>query len=236
MKLDWLWIGDTHAPYVHTDALDFLSCVKKNLFSPKTRVGHVGDEVDGHSWSFHKNDPDLMNPTAEFNAAFDWIQELAKVFKKVDLLESNHGSLHVRRQKDAYLPRQILRTYNEMWDVPKTWRWHMDFTFKLKSGLLCYAHHGKTANVAKLAQSMGMCALQGHYHEKMGVAYWANPLNLFWAAQSGCLIDHKSLAFAYNNTNLKRPLLGSLGIVDGLAVSIPMVLNKRGRWVRRLML
>lgn len=234
MVLDWLWIGDTHAPYSHKDSLSFLRHIKKTYCNKSTKFGHVGDECDAHTWSFHKSDPDLMNPSAEFNAAFDWIQELAELFPKLTLLESNHGSLHVRRQKDAYLPRQILKSYNEMWDVPDTWRWHYEFTFKLSTGAYCYAHHGKSSNVLRLSQSMGMCALQGHYHEKMGVAYWANPHDLYWGAQSGCLIDDKSLAFAYNNTNLKRPLLGSLGIVNGKAISIPMVLNKRGRWVGRL--
>ncbi len=235
MILDWVWIGDTHAPYAHTDALAFIGRIKKTYCNKDTRWGHVGDEVDGHAWSFHKSDPDLANPTREFDDAYHWLQELAKLAPKLTLLESNHGSLFVRRQKDAYLPRQILKSYNEMWDVPDSWTWHFDFTFKLSSGVYCYAHHGKTANVARLSQSMGMCALQGHYHERMGVSYWSNTRNVFWGAQSGCLIDGKSLAFRYNNNNLKRPLLGSIGIVNGKAINIPMILNKRGRWIGRLL-
>lgn len=81
---------------------------------------------------------------------------------------------------------------------------------------------------------MGMSAVQGHYHEKFGVQYWANSLGLYFAAQTGCLVDDHSLAMSYNNTNLKRPLIGCLIIIEGEARTIPMVLNKRGRWIGKL--
>ena len=234
MRLDWLWIGDTHFPYCHTDALDFLSHIKKVL-KPKN-IGHVGDECDGHGWSYHEPDPSLRGVSREFNDAKAMIKHLAKIFPSVTVLESNHGSLFFRKQRTIQLPIEVFKHYNEIWEVPYSWQWHFDYTFKLKDNLYCYAHHGKSNNVVGLSQSMGMCALQGHYHEKMGVAYWANPNNLFWGAQTGCLIDDKSMAFSYNNANLKRPLLGSLGIVNGHAVSIPMILGKNGRWLKRLVL
>lgn len=63
-----------------------------------------------------------------------------------------------------------------------------------------------------------MSCVQGHFHEKFKIYYWANPLGLYWAMQVGCLIDDDSLAFAYNNVNLKRPIIGCGVIVDGVPI------------------
>jgi hypothetical protein len=50
----------------------------------------------------------------------------------------------------------------------------------------------------------------------------------------GCLIDDKSMAFAYNKLQLKRPLIGVGIILDGQPKLLPMILNKEGRWIRKI--
>ena len=52
---------------------------------------------------------------------------------------------------------------------------------------------------------MGMSAVQGHYHTKFLVSWWANPDNLFFAMNVGCLINQKSLAFAYVPPSYSEP-------------------------------
>jgi len=42
------------------------------------------------------------------------------------------------------------------------------------------------------------------------------------------------LAMAYNKNNLKRPVIGCAVIIDGIPQLIPMVLNRKGRWVKKL--
>lgn len=232
MRADWLWIGDLHFPYHHQDTFDFLKRIKKH-YNPKN-VGSVGDEVDGHQISFHQSSTMLPSASEEHSLAYQNIQDLIKIFPKLTIIESNHGSLAFRKAHAHGLPDQILKSYNQMWGAPKSWKWHFDFTFKLSNGNHCYVHHGKTTQVSKLSQSMGMSAIQGHYHEKMGVQYWSNPNGMHFAAQTGCLIDDKSYAFSYNNSNLKRPLLGSLIVIGAQAITIPMITNKKGRWIGRL--
>jgi len=210
----------------------FLKAIKRK-YKPD-RVIQIGDEVDGHAWSFHDPDPDLHSPGDELGKAKAWIDKLYKLFPVMDLIESNHGSLFYRKQKKAGLPKQIFKSYNEIYGVGPKWKWHYDLTIEMSNGALCYFHHGKSASVVKASQSMGMSMVQGHYHESMGVQYWANSLGLYFAAQTGCLIDDDALAFEYNDNNLKRPLIGSLMILNGEARSIPMVLNKRGRWIGKL--
>lgn len=228
-----LVIGDLHFPFHHRDSFSFLKAVKKK-YKPD-RVIQIGDEVDGHSWSFHDSDPDLLSPGQELSLAIDCISRLEKLFPVMDLIESNHGSLVYRKQKSNGLPIGFFKTYNEIYGVSDKWQWHYDLTIKLSDGTPVYFCHGKTAQVVKLSQSIGMSAVQGHYHEKFNVEYWANSLGLYFAAQTGCLVDDNSLAMAYNNTNLKRPILGSLIIVDGQPKMLPMILNKKGRWIGKIL-
>lgn len=227
-----LVIGDLHFPFHHPDTFAFLNAIKKK-YKPD-RVISIGDEVDGHAWSFHDADPDLHSPGDELGKAKVYIEKLFKLFPKMDILDSNHGSLFYRKQKASGLPRAIFKSYNDIYNVGSGWKWHFSLTIELSTGAFCYFHHGKSSNVLTTSQSMGMSTVQGHYHEKMGVQWWANSLGLYFAAQTGCLIDDDTLAFEYNNNNLKRPLIGSLVILNGEAITIPMVLNKRGRWIGKL--
>jgi len=48
--------------------------------------------------------------------------------------------------------------------------------------------------------------------------------------QTGCLIDKKSLAFAYDSMNLNRPIIGCGGIISGSPKLFPMLLDKNGKW------
>ena len=195
----------------------------------------IGDEIDAHSWSFHDSDPDLRSPGDELGEAKHFIHRLYEIFPRMAVIESNHGSLFYRKQKASGLPRAVFKPYNEIYGLPNTWAWHMDLTIKLSDGTWCYFHHGKSSNVMATSQSMGMSTVQGHFHEKMGVQYWANSLGLYFAAQTGCLVDDDSLAMAYNNNNLKRPILGSLIIIEGQPKLLPMVLDKKGRWIGKIL-
>ena len=53
----------------------------------------------------------------------------------------------------------------------------------------------------KVSQTMGMSAVQGHYHTKFVISWWANPDNLFFAMNVGCLINQKSLALLMLKTS-----------------------------------
>lgn len=233
-----LVIGDLHFPYHHPDVFGFLELIKSryelNTDNPEHLIISIGDEADGHGWSYHDKDPELASPGSEYRQARTCMKRLEKIFSKMKILESNHGSLHLRKQKSYGLPKGFFRDYNEAWDVGPDWEWKYEFAIRMINGALCYFHHGKASEVLKLSQSLGMSAVQGHFHEKMGAKYWKSPAGMFWAAQTGCLVDHKSLAMAYARNNLKDPLLGSLIIINGYPVSIPFILDKDHRWIGRL--
>ena len=217
-----LVISDMHIPYHHENLLPFLKSLKIR-YEP-TRIICVGDELDKHAMSFHDSDPDLPSAGDELKRALPVIAQLKELFPVMDLIDSNHGSMVYRKSKAHGIPRSYIRSYNEVLGVDEGWKWHNDLTITLPDGQKVYFHHGKSADAVKTSQAMSMSHCCGHFHESFGVRYWANPNGLFWAINSGCLINDKALAFSYNNVNLKRPIIGTSLIIDGYPVLEPMPL------------
>jgi len=224
-------ISDLHLPFQHVDAFEFLQHLKLK-YNP-TRVICLGDEMDAHALSFHNSDPDLPSAGDELKQALPLIAKLYNIFPEMTLLGSNHSSMIHRKAMAHGLPRAYIKSYNEFLNVGHGWKWVDDLTVDLPDGSRCYYHHGKVSDALKLSQAMGLSCVQGHFHENLGVKYWANPNGIFFALQSGCLVDDKAYAFNYNNVNLKRPIVATSLIIDSLPVLEPMVLGTDGRWVGR---
>ncbi len=225
-----LFISDMHIPYHHEDTIDFLKHLK-DKYNP-TRVICLGDELDKHALSYHDSDPDLPSAGDELRKSIPVIAELFRLFPKMDIIESNHGSLVWRKAKTFGIPKHYIRSYNDVLGVDDGWKWSFDLTLELPNGQKCYVHHGKTSNIIQLSQQMGMCAVQGHYHEAFKIDYWGNSTGLYWGMQCGCLINDDTLAFNYNNVNIKRPIIGTGLIIDSMPVLEPMILGEDGRWKR----
>lgn len=211
-----LFISDMHIPYHHPNTIPFLKMLKER-YNP-TRVICLGDELDKHALSFHDSDPDLMSAGDELRAALPVIAELHELLPVMDLIDSNHGSMVFRKAKHHGIPRHYLKSYNDVLQVGEGWKWSHDLTLTLPSGHKVFVHHGKSAEAIKTSQAMSMSHVCGHFHESFGVKYWANPHDLFFAINSGCLIHDDSYAYSYNNTNLKRPIIGTSLIIDGVPI------------------
>jgi hypothetical protein len=221
-----LFISDLHIPYHHPDSFKFLKYLKKK-YEP-TRIICLGDELDKHAMSFHDSDPDLYSAGHELETSLPFIRELEEMFPKMDILDSNHGSLIWRKAKANGIPKHYIKSYNDVLGVGEGWQWHFDMTLELPNGTQCYVHHGKAPDVLKLSQQMGMNTVQGHYHNKFKIDFWSNPNGLYWGLQTGCLIDDDSLAFSYNNVNVQRPTIGTGLIIDSIPVLEPMILRDDG--------
>lgn len=226
-----LVISDTHAPYHHKDTIRFLKAIKDE-YAPD-RIIHIGDEIDNHAMSYHDHSPDLFSAGEELRQAREVIWQIEDMFPKVDVLESNHGSLWYRKAKTHGIPREALKTYEEILKTKK-WKWHMELIVRLPNGQPCYFHHGRSANVLTASQHYGMSFVQGHYHEKFCVQYWGTSERLNWGMNVGCLVDDDSIAMEYNNSNLKRPIIGCGMIIDSQPKLMPMVLKSNGRWNGKL--
>ena len=145
------------------------------------------------------------------------------MFPVMDIIDSNHGSMVYRKAKEHGISRHYIKSYNDVLQVGTGWVWHNDLTLILPATETLpeqkvYVHHGKSAEAIKTSQAMSMSHVCGHFHESFGIKYWANPNGLFFAMNSGCLIDDHALAFSYNNINLKRPIIGTSLIINGIPI------------------
>jgi predicted phosphodiesterase len=227
-----LFISDMHFPYNHPDVVAFLKALKTK-YKPDLVVC-LGDELDFHAISFHDHDGDLLSPGDELKTSIARLQPIYKMFPKMHLVESNHGSLVYRKGKANGLPKSVLKSYRDVLEAPQGWHWHDDLIVYASDGMPIYVCHGKTSDAIKLSQSMGMSTINGHFHEKFEIRYWGNKMGLYWSVIAGCLIENNSLAFAYNKLNLKRPLIGTAVVIEGQPKLCPMILNSQGRWIKKI--
>jgi hypothetical protein len=223
-----LVLSDMHQPFAHPDAVSFLKAIRTK-YKPD-RVICIGDEVDAHNLSFHDSDPDLMSAGDELKEAISTLMPIYKLFPKVDVIDSNHGSLAFRKAYANGIPKAYLRSYGEVLSAPTGWKWHTDLTITMSDGNQVYFHHGLSSNILKVVKEYSINVCQGHFHNSAGVQYASTPEKLLWGLQVGCLINDKSMAFAYNKTTLGRPLIGVGLIIDGQPRWLPMILGRHGRW------
>ncbi len=221
-----------HLPYHHKDLIPFLKAIKKK-YSPD-RVVCIGDEVDYHAISFHTSDPELFAPSDELKYALLHLKQIYKIFPQCDVIDSNHGSLVYRKAKAMGLPRNVFKSYNDILEAPKSWKWHNDLVLSLSDGTKVYFHHARSSNVLRASQQMGMNVVFGHHHNKFCIQNWTNGIKRSWGMFVGCLIDAKSLAFAYGRNNLTQPIVGLGIILNGEPKLIPMKLDSKGRWTGKL--
>ncbi len=226
-----LVISDMHLPYQHKDAIKFLAEIKKE-FKPD-RVINIGDLLDFHAISMHTHDPDLASAGHELTMARKYVKELESIYPQVTEVDSNHSSLVYRRAIKYGMSREFLKEYGDFLGTKK-WNWVDDLTLTMSNGQRCFFTHGRSADVLKVSQTMGMSAVQGHYHTKFLVSYWANPDNLFFAMNVGCLINQKSLSMNYAKNFRTRFILGCAIILDGVPRLLPMQLNDKGDWIKRI--
>lgn len=222
-----LIIPDTHIPYSHPDYIKFLKYLKEK-YAPDIAI-HLGDELDYHAISFHDSDSSLLSADMELdNAIIELHEGLHRLFPKLYLLESNHGSLVYRKMKSNGLPIRVLKPLHELYETP-LWTWHHDILLLTNHGPV-YFCHGKSSTYGKLAKEMGCSAVQGHYHGKFEITWHRTATGSRFNAFAGCLVDEDSMAMAYARNNLPKPVLGAM-FIDGNGIPrlLKMKLNNEGR-------
>jgi len=226
-----LVISDLHSPFMHQDTVPFLKAVK-NRFKPDLVI-NIGDEIDGHSWSYHEKDQSLPNPDLEISLAIKKLKPIYKLFPNCHVIDSNHGSLAIRKSKTNSIPNAFIRPNKEVIKAPQGWTWHKQLYIKMSNGNMVKFVHGIGSNAWKSAKDLGISLVQGHYHTKLfsHIEFVQSLNKTIFALQVGCLIDDYSMAFAYNKTIAKRPSIGCGVIVRGIPMPIAMIRDKHNRWV-----
>jgi predicted phosphodiesterase len=226
-----LVISDMHHPYSHPDTFEFLKALKKKYAFDKVLC--IGDEVDFHALSFHDSNPDLPSAGYELSLAIKYLKPIYKLFPEVEVVESNHGSMVLRKALNAGMPLKAIRSYNEILEAPKGWEWKFDTRINTPIGEV-YFCHGKSSSPGKMAKSYGMSVVQGHHHEIAQVTYISTPGKIMFDMHVGCLADDRSLALGYNKINPKRPIISVGIIIGGMPQVIPMILNSDYRWIGKI--
>ena len=226
-----LVISDLHIPYHHKDSFAFLQEIKKE-YKPDFIV-NIGDLLDFHAISMHSHNPDLPSPGDELKLSKEYVKELEYIFPNMIEVESNHSSLVFRRALRYGMSKEFLKSYGDFLGTKK-WEWVDDLTLEMSNKQKCFFTHGRATDILKVSQTMGMSAVQGHYHTKFVIQWWANPDNLFFAMNVGCLINQKSMAFAYAKNFRTRFIVGCGIILNGVPRLLPMMLNNKGKWIKEL--
>lgn len=207
-----LYIPDTHGPFMHKDALDFLSIVKRE-YKPD-RIVHLGDEADQHALGDWPVDPDGMSAGDEHRELLVQMKGLYKLFPTVQVCESNHSKRPYRRALKCGIPKAYIKAYKEFMEAPVAWSWH---EYVETDSVL--AIHGEgysgAAGALKAATSNRRSTVIGHIHSYAGVQYMASSKDTIFAMNAGCLIDLERYAFAYGKTHASKPVMGCGVVIDG---------------------
>ena len=173
-----LVISDLHFPYHFPEVFAFLIKLK-NKYKP-TKIVMIGDEMDWHSINVsHIINPDLPAPVDELEIGRSLCKQLEKIFPEMVLLESNHGSMVLRRAMAKGMSRFFLRDYNEILDVGSGWRWQEKHIIETTKGRVMFAHQF-CRDIAKAVRETSMSCCQGHFHTVSEVKYEGNDFHLNW--------------------------------------------------------
>lgn len=203
---------DTHAPFMHPKALQFLKELKKE-YRPKVVI-HLGDEVDAHALSQWGSDPEGLSAGDELKKAIEQLKGLQSLFPKLYLCESNHGKRPFRKAFQAGIPSAYLREYQDFLKAPRTWVWKDSWEF---DGVIYQHGEGYTGKdgALKAALTNRKSTVIGHIHAWGGVQYSATKKDQIFGMNSGCLIDDEAYAFKYAKTYPHKATLGASVVIDG---------------------
>lgn len=196
-------IGDTHEPFTLDGYRDF--CYDTFKRYKVTHVIHIGDVIDGHSWSYHEPDPDGMSPGEELEQAKDNIAEWVKLFPRMDVIWGNHDRLFMRKAFTSKIPRQMIMDFQDILGCP--W-W--DFKERAVYDGVQYIH-GEGATARTRARKDLMSTVQGHRHPESYTEWIVGETYRIFGMQVGCGVDRKAYAFNYAKDHPK-PSIG-VGII-----------------------
>lgn len=228
-----LVIPDLQIPFQHRSAFDFLQAVCEK-YLPDEFV-NIGDEVDFHAFSTKwATNPDGYSPGHELERSLEILhRDYYPMFPNHKVCTSNHTVRPLKQAFDAGIPKKFIRTYKEFLEAPDGWEWRDHWIIdeiQFEHGEGVSGMYGHT----KAAQQNMRSTVIGHIHSFAGIQYIACHDRLIFGFNTGCLIDRTAYAFAYGKKIRNKPILGCGIIIDGIPHFIPMVLDKAGRWTKKL--
>ncbi len=207
-------VGDIHEPFSKKGYREF--CLSRFREWSVDVVVFIGDMVDNHAISYHESDPDGYSPHVETEWAKVGLKpwyDMAAEFGEVYVTLGNHDKLPMRKLKSSGLPSNMLKSFEDYWEIPDSW--HVGTAFEIDG--VYYIHDaGSSVNAAKLnAQRRGQSVVGGHAHSKAGVAHSTGGKVNTFGFLVGCGIDEDKYAFEYAKRHVLRPTLGCGIVING---------------------
>lgn len=217
-----LIIADRHSPFTKEGYLQHCIDIRKEYKCNK--FIDIGDETDNCALSDYEKDPDGLSAGNEYIAALKDMQKWYKAFPKVDVCIGNHSARIFRKSRSAGIPKQMLKSYEEIWKAPKGWNWAEsweidDVHYTHGTGL------SGQGSALKLALQYRQNCVIGHVHSVAGINYSASKKDLVWGMNVGGAIDDSTYAAAYAKDQIKKSIVGAGVVLDGiLPIYLPMKL------------
>lgn len=211
-----LIFADVHAPFHHKKTLSFLKDIKEE-YKPD-RVIMNGDLSDSYWFSQFTKDIMANSFRDELRDLRKFTGELHEIYPEMTITDSNHDARLWRKSTQNGIPREMLITYKEMLGAGKYKGWNLydDLTITIdKTRQPVYIAHTRAGTTMTVSRQMGMSVVTSHKHNSQGIQYWSNGRHKFFAADTGCLIDHSGYAFAYGRLTVGKPVYGCLLILNG---------------------
>lgn len=202
-----LVVGDIHAPFDLTQYLHHLKSVY-DQFNCDTVV-FIGDIIDNHYSSFHNTDPNGMGGGDELDYAIARIQRYYEVFPEAYVIIGNHDRMTARKAFAGGVPRQWLKEYHEVLQVPN-WKFVTELEL---DGVLYFHGEGGTAKTKMKSELQPV--VQGHLHTQAYIEWAFSKQSRIFGMQVGTGIDFDEYAFAYAKAG-KKPAISCGVVLNGL--------------------
>jgi hypothetical protein len=227
----WLVLSDLQLPFEAARALPFVKAVAKEFGidiksqNPQRDGGVlcVGDETDHYFGSMYDHDPDALHtPVGELKLARRKVKAWGEAFPYMLVADSNHGKRWARKASKAQIPREFMRSYQEVHKMPAGWKFADEWLIKARDPFLLFHGCGYSSMYAyrHIAMDKGISTVFGHLHSSAGIAHVVTgqteaSRRTRWGMNVGCLIDPKAYVFSYGNDSKFKPWLGVGVVLDG---------------------
>ena len=213
-----LTISDLHIPFENKYALEFVKDIYKKYNCNK--VVALGDIFDIYSLSRYTKSPSSMNVVDEFEESKQKIKEWVTAFPTMECIIGNHEARLNKKLSESGIPKEFVKSFNELFGLPDTWKWYNEFTIND----VTYLHGDRSGALSyiSICKDMRKSIVCAHTHFSAGIQYLTNSDSTIFALNCGCMIDFNSYAFSYASSQAKKPVLGTGVVLGNLPIFIPM--------------
>jgi hypothetical protein len=217
-----LVVADMHEPFCKKGYLEHCIAIRDKYKCG--RIILIGDEVDLCGVSQWEKDPDGFSAGTEAELAQAKMKAWYAAFPTAFVCIGNHTARPFRQAKSNGVPKKFMKTYEEAWEAPSTWKWADSWEFNNIHFTHGTGHSGPNAAI-KIATRHRQSTVIGHIHSEAGIQYSASKIDLVWGMQVGGALCDKSYAAHYAKDQIKKSIVGCGVILDGkIPLYEPMIL------------